>query len=281
MSKKPYAIFELELEDDEDEGGQLGASELVDTGALLRTVGATVAWRSAFSKTFRVIVECQTPTRIVWDGVEACLVTLKVEFRAEKGSRFHEAFLEVSFVDEDAATSDLNGPQPAAAVANRPSVLAFAPGVFHGIETEEPRDREVGGNIGVGDPTGIANAGLNYKDHRSRNVAFHQVVHGSREQTRANSMVRWTVRENESCKSGLYESFSVLAVVAHRPGRRFAARVQGWFKTFVPFMRPVFGKKDEHIFFDPATLALSGEAFDVAKLRELTRLAAYGGRFVQ
>lgn len=281
MAAEPEATFELHLEDDDEEESRLASSQFENMEEEERLPRGTVTWKSALSDTFRVIINSHKPKKIVWNEVEACLLIFKIDFIAAGGSRFHGAHLEVSIVDESAATNDLNGPLPSSAQANRPFILDYAPQVYYQAETEEPRAHDIGGNLGAGDPTNTVNAGLSNNQHVERRIHYRQKIHGADQSTRCLHMITWSITENQSVKRGLYESFCVAIVVQHRPNRRFAAKIEGWFKTYMPFRRPVFGKHDAPVYCDPATLPLDTEAYDVAKLRSLTGLAGYGGRFIK
>ncbi|KAL8685950.1 MAG: hypothetical protein Q9218_007446 [Villophora microphyllina] len=284
---EPYAKFELELEEDEEEAEQLSTSDYreieEETGIARQYVTEAYYWT-----TFRIIVECQKPRLVTWQGQDLCLITFDLAFAVEsppggKG-RFKDAVLQATFVDEETSKSHPNGSFPLSAAAYTPEVLAFAPHVYYGPTTVESKERKHTMGPSVGDPTGIAKVTYNYETACKVDAQYRQTIHGYRSASREMTKMRWSLWENKSQKSGLYESFSVSSLVKHHHGRNFAIKFKGSCHTslsILPFSRAAIGKKDDPVLIRTDRLEAEPTPFTDGDLFGSTFLEDYGGRFVR
>ncbi|KAI4202008.1 MAG: hypothetical protein LQ350_002913 [Teloschistes chrysophthalmus] len=281
---KPYAEFELELEEDEEKAEQLSTSEIreVDEETGIARVQVTEA---RYWKTFHIGLQCRQPRLVMWQGQEVCLIRLNLTFAVEsplggKG-RFVDAVFGATFVDQDSAWLNPNGKYPASAAAYSPQILAFAPHLYYGPATLEFHERKHSINPTVGDPAGVAKVAYTHEDVCKKEAEFRLTIQGYSSVNREKTIMRWSMRENGFQKSGLYLSFSVSTLVKYHRGRNFAIRFQGSCHTSWSISRWGIGKKDDPVIIRTDRLAPATTSFTESDLLSSTFFQGYEGQFVR
>lgn len=88
---------------------------------------------------------------------------------------------------------------------------------------------------------------------------------------KAQSIVRWTINENEATKSGIYEQPSFAVIVRYSIERGFAMKLSMDAKTFGGL--PVRGKKGSRIIFKKPDRQMDSD-LEKEDLEELTKMRA-------
>jgi hypothetical protein len=234
----------------------------------------------------------------------ACRIVLDFSFQQLSSSRFESAEVEVEF--EDAANVLEGAELPEDAIVDttyQPRILAFEPQIFSGPVSFAEGTTNLSVQASLPPRSGIANLSASLGKTKPYHVKKAFKIHGA---VRDNppSRVVWTMRENELTKEGIREEVSTALIVSYTPGHKFAARVRVRAILWMGFLRPVCGKKDEPIFFNPEKMrkrlpihsesVLSGqeennamtvpgvedELLDRTSLKVLTRLSSLGGEFL-
>ena len=242
----------------------------------------------------------------------ACRVVLDFSFQQLSSWRFEKAEIEVEF--EDAANVILDGADTSedaiVDTTHQPRILAFEPQYYAGPVSFAEGTTNPNIQANISPPGGIfglsVGNGATKPFHLKESFKIHGVLRDN-----PPSRIVWTVSENKLTKEGIRREFSTALIVSYTPGHKFAARVRVRANLWMGFLRPVCGKKDDPIFFNPEKMrskevdrsdgetsitagtaqlvevgeskpvsVVEGEIFDRAGLRELTRLTSLGGEFL-
>jgi hypothetical protein len=235
----------------------------------------------------------------------ACRIVLDFSFQQLSSWRFESAEIELEF--EDAANVVLHGVKRSedaiVDTTHQPRVLAFEPQYFSGPVSFAEGTRNDSLQVNVSPPGGIAGLSGGVSATKPYHMKECFKMHGVLRDNPPSRIV-WTMAENKLTKEGIRREVSTALIVSYTPGHKFAARVRVRANLWMGFLRPVCGKKDEPIFFNPDKMRLKGqvrsfskpagqqaegvktvpgvedEVFDRASLRALTRLSSFGGEFL-
>ena len=230
-----------------------------------------------------------------YTGQPACLVILDLSFQQYSNFRFKSAEIEMEF--EDADNVGLNPHEVDIDTTFQPRVLAFEPQDFSGPVTSVEGNNTVKLDVPIQVPGGFVGItpGVSRSKDFVRDGWFK--IHGVVKEDPP-SMIHWTIREDKIRKNGIRSEVSVATIVSYFPGHRFAARVRVAADVFFPFLRPMCGKKDDPIYFDPARMrdkpslrvkgvedsslvpGLNLGVLDHLPLKKFTRIDASGGSFL-
>lgn len=192
-----------------------------------------------------------------------------------------DAAFGATFVDQDSAWLNPNGKYPASASAYSPQILDYAPHLYYGPATLESHERKHSINPTVGDPTGVAKVAYTHEDVCKKEAEFRLTIQGYSSVNREKTIMRWSMRENGSQKSGLYPSFSVSTLVKYHRNRNLTIMFQGSCQTSWSISRWGIRKKDDPVIIRTDRLAPATTSFTESDLLSSTFLQDYEGRFVR
>ena len=286
------------LQDDDLRAGQLGTQIYRNLAEAQLSEPRDLVTAQTRKRVFYFQARYRYARYGTYQGRDACLIVLAMSFQQYSDARFKAAEIEIDF--EDAQNVGLNPYEDDIDLTHQPRVLDFEPKEFHGPVSQVTGTNKIKLDVPISAPGGFIGVtpGLSQSKDFIREGNFK--VHGVVKEDPPSSL-HWVLREDKIKKGGIRSEMSVAMIVSYTPNRKFAARVRLKADIFLPFLRPMCGAKDDPIFFDPEYMkanrqplaatslhtgsavvpGIQAEELDHEDLKEMTRLSALGGIFVE